>query len=394
MAMVTWTNTGVRGWPKNVQLGKKSSSTRTRALLHACVFLLAIAPASAFGFGKKAKGGTKRPTSLSQPYVKMAGSQCLGAAIKNTFFSKLKRAQEKCDALGLGCAGVYDVACDRVRPGVGKGKFYLCKDGITFGKSVEKEAGKTASCVYTKHTQCGLQHGSLHPDTDPIRADVWRLSASAIAHIKGHVNAKLTTNLDFHRLCVAIMERFHNAGGACGGKFVLRHTLITPKYEAAIIRKEVGTKKRRSGSQDVNTYVTFTCKKDLPDVYSVLDLCTAPCMDETQNTGKCCIVPVEAAGNFACCREAGCCFDQLPTGHKRRRRARGVRVRHPRKMPGVEVTAGVEVEESASSRSTFDQLMSCLRQPGKTPLACNMDAPWVVAADAPTGAPTTPATTG
>ena len=33
--------------PKNY--GKKSSSTHTRELLHACVFLLAIASASAFG---------------------------------------------------------------------------------------------------------------------------------------------------------------------------------------------------------------------------------------------------------------------------------------------------------------------------------------------------------
>ena len=394
--------------PKNG--GKKSSSTHTRELLHACVFLLAIASASAFGtrvkdfFKKKTRRSNGNGTSLSQPYVKLAGSQCLGAAIKGVLIKgSLADAKRECDARGLGCSGVYDVACDGVGHhgsifALNKADryYYLCKDGMTFGKSEESSAGKNASCVYAKHTQCALQHGALHTATDPIRAEVWRLTASATKHIQTYIHAQLKSNLDFHRLCVAIMGRHHNTGGACGGTFVLRNTLTTPSQERDILKKETPKgffHRMFHAAKNPNKNVTFNCKKGLPKIYSVMDLCTAPCMDRTQNTGKCCVVPAEAAKNFACCREAGCCLDQT-TGHKRRRRARGVRLRHPRKMPGVEVTAGVEVEESASSRSTFDQLMSCLRQPGKTPLACNMDAPWVVAADAPTGAPTTPATTG
>ena len=131
----------------------------------------------------------------------------------------------------------------------------------------------------------------------------------------------------------------------------------------------------------------FTPAAGKPQVYSVMDLCTSPCLH--QGSGNtCCPVPAEMAVHMSCCRSGGCCPDQAPTGHRRLKRASGMRQRDPRKLPGV--AASVSVEESSSNQNTYAQLMACLNQPGHTAAQCGIASSST--GGAPTSAPTSTTT--
>ena len=102
--------------------------------------------------------------------------------------------------------------------------------------------------------------------------------------------------------------------------------------------------------------MVINCKKE-PELYVGLRLCSTPCMRDKANV--CCYVPTAIAQLFPCCRQLGCCPDQMVGS----RRSLGAKVMQPRGLPAVSVS--VSIEETSSTHNKYSKLMTCFKQHGK-----------------------------
>ena len=115
-----------------------------------------------------------------------------------------------------------------------------------------------------------------------------------------------SSDTNFNRLCRSVFTSMET-GGLCQQKFELFNV---------------------QGSKISN--VVINCKKE-PELYVGLRLCSTPCMRDKANV--CCYVPAAIALLFPCCRQLGCCPDQMVGS----RRSLGAKAMQPRGFPGVSV---------------------------------------------------------
>ena len=139
-----------------------------------------------------------------------------------------------------------------------------------------------------------------------------------------------SSDTNFNRLCHSVFTRME-MGGICQQKFELFN----------IQSKKISD-------------VVIDCKRE-PELYVGLRLCSTPCMRDAAN--KCCYVPTAIALLFPCCRQLSCCPDQMVGS----RRSLGTKAMQPRGLPAVSVS--VSIEETSSSKSTYDSTMLCLKSP-------------------------------
>jgi len=330
---------------------------------------LALAVACLLGLATRADGAV---------YKELKNTQCAGATVDfGDGVTTLTSAKAECNN-NANCSGVWDEGCGIATSST----FYMCGRGVIYGKA------KTG-CAHVKQDprgeKCALERGAVSATATA--------SAAMMAAYKRRTGKTLMLHADYHQLCVAIMER-HHAGHDLkklkNRKFTIPRKVSTKAQTMALEQQSNQAanmnQQRRRLQLQLDIPVQFTPKAGKPQVYSVMDLCTSPCLH--QGTGNtCCPVPANVAPKLACCRSGGCCPDQ--TGSRRRmKRASGMRQHDPRKLPGV--AASVSVEESSSNQNTYDQLMACLNQPGKTAAKCGIASSST--GGAPTSAPTSTTT--
>ena len=111
-------------------------------------------------------------------------------------------------------------------------------------------------------------------------------------------------------------------------------------------------------------YGPIICDPGLSGLYVVMKLCVYPCIADSTST--CCLVPKSIGHLFPCCRSKGCCPDQQ---HRRALQAVGERSRTLQSGAGLSATVTITIEESSSTRSTFDTRLTCLRS--NSPASCS-----------------------
>ena len=124
-------------------------------------------------------------------------------------------------------------------------------------------------------------------------------------------------------------------------------------------------KHRRLFKADPKTMLkTNVVYKEKSDMLMALDLCVTPCMHDalTKQGNICCTVPRIIAPLFPCCRELGCCPDQLLA----RRRTQASMGRNAQ----VSVSVSVSVEDNNAAVSVYDALLRCLQNPAKLDAMC------------------------